>query len=60
MRYANINILYIINIVIRKGKETLMKDWMKNKKVWIGAAIVIIVFAWALWSGMQPPVEEIK
>ena len=37
-----------------------MKDWMKNKKVWIGAAIVIIVFAWAIWSGMQPPVEEIK
>ena len=34
-----------------------MKDLMKNKKVWIGAAIVVIIFAWMLWSGQPAPVE---
>ena len=32
-----------------------MKDFIKNKKVWIGAAIVIIVIAWAVWSGQPAP-----
>ncbi len=31
-----------------------MKDMMKNKKVWIGIAIVIAV-AWAMWSGQPAP-----
>ena len=34
-----------------------MKDLMKNKKVWIGAAVVVIIFAWMLWSGQPAPVE---
>ena len=32
-----------------------MKDFIKNKKVWIGAAIVIIVIGWAVWSGQPAP-----
>ena len=32
-----------------------MKDFIKNKKVWIGAAVVIIVIGWALWSGQPAP-----
>ena len=31
-----------------------MKNFMKNKKVWIGAAVVVIIFA---WSGQPAPVE---
>jgi hypothetical protein len=31
-----------------------MKDMMKNKKVWIGIAIVIAV-AWFMWSGQPAP-----
>ena len=38
-------------------EENNMKDLMKNKKVWIGAAIVVIIFAWMLWSGQPAPVE---
>jgi|TARA_R110002073_G_scaffold77355_1_gene187347 hypothetical protein len=34
-----------------------MKELMKNKKVWIGAAVVVIIFAWMLWSGQPAPVE---
>ena len=34
-----------------------MKDLMKNKKVWIGAAVVVIIFAWMLLSGQPAPVE---
>ena len=32
-----------------------MKDLLKNKKVWIGAAVVVIIFAWVLWSGQPAP-----
>ena len=32
-----------------------MKDFIKNKKVWIGVAIVIIVIGWAVWSGQPAP-----
>jgi hypothetical protein len=28
---------------------------LKNKKLWIGVAIVVIVFAWAIWSGQPAP-----
>lgn len=28
-----------------------------NKKALIGIAVVVIVFAWALWSGQPAPVE---
>ena len=34
-----------------------MKNFMKNKKVWIGAAVVVVIFAWMLWSGSPAPVE---
>ena len=32
-----------------------MKDFIKNKKVWIGIATVIIVIGWAVWSGQPAP-----
>ena len=32
-----------------------MKDFIKNKKVWIGIAVVIIVIGWAVWSGQPAP-----
>ena len=32
-----------------------MKDFIKNKKVWIGVAVVIIVIVWAVWSGQPAP-----
>jgi len=36
-----------------------MKDfWNKhksNKKIWIGVAIIVVVFAWALISGSPAP-----
>ena len=25
------------------------------KKLWIGAAVVVIIFAWVLWSGQPAP-----
>ena len=28
---------------------------LKDKKLWIGAAIVIIIFAYVLWSGQPAP-----
>ena len=32
-----------------------MKDFLIYIKVWIGAAIVVIVIAWAVWSGQPAP-----
>jgi uncharacterized phage infection (PIP) family protein YhgE len=32
-----------------------MKDLMKNKKVWIAVAIVVVVFAWAMMGGDPAP-----
>ena len=32
-----------------------MKDMIKNKKVWIAVAVVVIVFAWSMWSGTPAP-----
>lgn len=32
-----------------------MKNFLKNKKVWIGIAIVIIAIGWAVWSGQPSP-----
>ena len=34
-----------------------MKKLLTNKKVWIGVAIVIAVFAWAMLSGDTTPVD---
>ena len=42
------------SINIHTGDDD-MKDFIKNKKVWIGAAIVIIVIGWAVWSGQPAP-----
>jgi hypothetical protein len=36
-------------------RKLQMKDLLKNKKVWIGAAVVVIIFAWVLWSGQPAP-----
>tara|TARA_X000000950_G_C13803538_1_gene614590 strand:+ start:66 stop:233 length:168 start_codon:yes stop_codon:yes gene_type:complete len=35
--------------------DNFMKDFIKNKKVWIGIAVVIIVIGWAVWSGQPAP-----
>ena len=40
---------------LQPRKETQMKDLMKNKKVWIGIAVLVVV-AWFMWSG-QPALE---
>ena len=28
---------------------------LKNKKLWIGIAVVVIIFAWAMWSRQPAP-----
>jgi len=32
-----------------------MKKLLKNKKTWIAIAVVVVVVAWALWSGQPAP-----
>ena len=53
------NVETVLTAVVNnvKNKEIQMKDFLKNKKVWIGAAVVVIIFAWVLWSGQPAPVE---
>lgn len=53
------NVETVLTAVVNnvENKEIQMKDLLKNKKVWIGAAVVVIVFAWVLWSGQPAPVE---
>ena len=53
------NVETILTAVVNnvENKEIQMKDFLKNKKVWIGAAVVVIIFAWVLWSGQPAPVE---
>jgi uncharacterized membrane protein (DUF441 family) len=38
----------------KKLQEKNMKNMMKNKKLWIGIAVVIAV-AWFMWSGQPAP-----
>jgi len=53
------NVETVLTAVVNnvENKEIQMKDFLKNKKVWIGAAVVVIIFAWVLWSGQPAPVE---
>ena len=53
------NVETVLTAVVNnvENKEIQMKDFLKNKKVWIGAAVVVIIFAWMLWSGQPAPVE---
>ena len=53
------NVETVLTAVVNnvRNKEIQMKDFLKNKKVWIGAAVVVIIFAWVLWSGQPAPVE---
>lgn len=53
------NVETVLTAVVNnvENKEIQMKDLLKNKKVWIGAAVVVIIFAWVLWSGQPAPVE---
>jgi|TARA_B100000900_G_scaffold235119_1_gene199616 hypothetical protein len=32
-----------------------MKKLLKSKKTWIAIAVVVVVVAWALWSGQPAP-----
>ena len=32
-----------------------MKKLLKCKKTWIAIAVVVVVVAWALWSGQPAP-----
>ena len=32
-----------------------MKKMLKSKKTWIAVAVVVLVFAWVLWSGQPAP-----
>ena len=32
-----------------------MKNFFRNKKVWIAIAIVVIAGAWFMWSGQPAP-----
>ena len=32
-----------------------MKKMLKSKKTWIAVPVVVIVFAWVLWSGQPAP-----
>ena len=32
-----------------------MKKLLKSKKTWIAIAVVVVVVAWALWSGQSVP-----
>ena len=32
-----------------------MKAYLKTKKTWIAVAVVVIVFAYVLWSGQPAP-----
>ena len=32
-----------------------MKKLLKSKKPWIAIAVVVVVVAWALWSGQPAP-----
>lgn len=32
-----------------------MKKLLKSKKTWIAIAVVVVVLAWALWSGQPAP-----
>ena len=40
---------------VENAVSTAEKELLKNKKVWIGAAVVVIIFAWVLWSGQPAP-----
>ena len=54
-------VVYLLRKVVIKTSinthigDNDMKDFIKNKKVWIGVAVVIIVIGWALWSGQPAP-----
>ena len=32
-----------------------MKKLLKSKKTWIAITVVVVVVAWALWSGQPAP-----
>ena len=42
------------SFLLNNVKEIIMKH-LKDKKLWIGAAVVVIIFAWMLWSGQPAP-----
>ena len=37
--------------------KKIIDEIKKNKKAMIGVAIVVVIFAWMLWSGQPAPVE---
>ena len=37
--------------------KKIINEIKGNKKALIGIAVVVLVFAWALWSGQPAPVE---
>ena len=37
--------------------KKIIKENKKNKKAMIGVAVIVVVFAWMLWSGSPAPVE---